>query len=285
MRYIEYHEQRTHGTLDFPFAFYHVNQNHPRYVMPYHWHSESEMIRILSGHFIVTLEEKEYPLHVGDCLYIPSGTLHGGLPNNCCYECLVFNANTIIKETHIGKESLQPLLQEQIALSNYYAADSSDICAVIHSMFNEMQQRKEGYQLKVIGLFYEFLGNIFTNHHYHPVQTQTHMQTKRIQQYKDILSFIAQNYSEDITLDDLANCVHLNSHYFCRIFRELTHQSPMEYLNAYRIEAACEQLSYTNKSITEIAFDCGYHDAGYFIKVFKKLKGITPTQYLHKKYT
>ncbi|MGN0299411.1 MAG: helix-turn-helix domain-containing protein [Lachnospiraceae bacterium] len=285
MRYIEYHERKTHGTLDFPFAFYHVNQHHPRYMMPYHWHSEAELIYILSGEFTVLLDKKEYPLHQGDYLYVPSGTLHGGTPQNCCYECLVFNMESLINETPFAKACLQPFLQNQIEIVNYIPAQSASLCGTLRPLFDEMREKSEGYQLKVLGNFYQFLGNIFTQNYYHPIKPESQTAQKRTQQYKQILTYIGQNYSEDITLEDLAACVHLNSRYFCRMFRELTHQSPIEYLNTYRIEAACEQLSYTDKTITEIAFDCGYHDVGYFIKVFKKIKGLTPTQYLHKKYT
>ena len=70
---------------------------------------------------------------------------------------------------------------------------------------------------------------------------------------KDVLTFIDEHYAEDIRLSDLAACANMNGNYFCRYFRELTHRTPLDYLNYYRVEAACEQLSYTNKTITEIA--------------------------------
>ena len=51
MKYFDYKEQKQHGTFDFPIAFYHVTPEHPRYNMPYHWHTECEIIRILEGEF------------------------------------------------------------------------------------------------------------------------------------------------------------------------------------------------------------------------------------------
>lgn len=47
MKYINYKEERNHGTIDFPIEFYHVTPNHPRYDMSYHWHIEYELIRVL----------------------------------------------------------------------------------------------------------------------------------------------------------------------------------------------------------------------------------------------
>ena len=102
---------------------------------------------------------------------------------------------------------------------------------------------------------------------------------KKITQYKTILAFIEEHYAEKITLDDLAGCVCMNKNYFCKFFCDLTQRSPMEYLNYYRIETACGQLLRSDKTITEVALDCGFSDVSYFIKVFKKYKGVTPSQY------
>jgi AraC-like DNA-binding protein len=60
----------------------------------------------------------------------------------------------------------------------------------------------------------------------------------------------------------------------------MTHRTPIDYLNYYRIERACFKLVSTNLSITEVAFECGFNDLSYFIKTFKKYKAITPKQYL-----
>ena len=64
--------------------------------------------------------------------------------------------------------------------------------------------------------------------------------------------------------------------YFCRFFSEMTHQTPMDYLNRQRIEQSCYELSTTDDSITEIAYRNGFNDLSYFIRTFKKYKGITP---------
>ena len=45
MHYINYRENRQHGTVDFPIEFHHVSINHPQYHMPIHWHIEYEIIR------------------------------------------------------------------------------------------------------------------------------------------------------------------------------------------------------------------------------------------------
>ena len=90
MKYINYREERNHGTIDFPIEFYHVTPNHPRYDMSYHWHIESELIRILKGKLLMSIGENEFTAEAGDLIFIKGGLLHGGTPKDCVYECIVF---------------------------------------------------------------------------------------------------------------------------------------------------------------------------------------------------
>ena len=96
---------------------------------------------------------------------------------------------------------------------------------------------------------------------------------------KNVLTYIRNNYGEPITLDELAAVAGMSPRYFCRAFAALTGRTPIAYLNYYRIECACERLTLTDKSVTEIAFSCGFNDMSYFSRVFKQLKGTTPTAY------
>ena len=49
MHYLDYNEKKQHGTMDFPIEYYHVDEHHPRYNMPFHCHKELEIIRSLEG--------------------------------------------------------------------------------------------------------------------------------------------------------------------------------------------------------------------------------------------
>ena len=68
LQIIDQNEDRPRGTYEFPFEFHHIDQSHPRYVMSYHWHVEYEIIRILTGEFTVTLDEKSFKAVQGDVI-------------------------------------------------------------------------------------------------------------------------------------------------------------------------------------------------------------------------
>ena len=95
----------------------------------------------------------------------------------------------------------------------------------------------------------------------------------------DTLSWIDGHFSEQITLEKLSEISGMNEKYLCRIFKEYTSKTPMNYVNEYRIDNACIQIAKGGRSLTQIAYDCGFNDSGYFTKTFKKYKGITPAEY------
>ena len=98
------------------------------------------------------------------------------------------------------------------------------------------------------------------------------------------IDYIRNNYSQQITLDDLARQVYLSPFYFSHIFREEMNTTFIEYLTMVRIEAAKEKLRETVISVGVIAEQVGYNDVNYFSRVFKKVTGQTPTQYREKMF-
>lgn len=96
---------------------------------------------------------------------------------------------------------------------------------------------------------------------------------------KQAVLYIAENYASPITLEIVANEVHLNPTYFSTIFKQAIGSSFREYLNMVRIEESKRLLSNTDYAIIDIAIATGFEDQSYFSKVFKKYTGLTPKQY------
>ena len=322
MKYIAYKEERKHGTFDFPIEFYHVTPTHPRYEMSYHWHIEYELIRILRGELLMTISEDEFTAGEGDIVFIKGGLLHGGIPRNCLYECLVFNLDSLILSSHAAERLLKKITGDSVsvysifragsapvrktnvqtdspAVRNYGSAQShgnaqehSDVqgnmvpaadsllTEIISNLFGQMRLRREGYELTVIGSLYEFFGYILEHKLYTEGPSIQQRDAQRIEHLKKALEMIENSYSDCLTLDDLASEAGMNSKYFCRYFREMTHRTPIDYLNYYRVEQACFKLATTDESITDVGLSCGFNDVSYFIKMFKKYKGVTPKKYL-----
>lgn len=91
--------------------------------------------------------------------------------------------------------------------------------------------------------------------------------------------YIQNNYSRDISLDDVSRTVNISPYYFSKIFKEETGEGFVEYLTGIRMEKAKELLNTTEYSMKEICSMVGYADPNYFSRSFKKNVGVTPTEY------
>lgn len=103
--------------------------------------------------------------------------------------------------------------------------------------------------------------------------------SNRLNELKDILKFIEQNISQNISIAQLANIMHLSEDRFYHIFKERTGISPTVYILAKRIEKACYYLENTDMKISQIAQECNFCTSSYFTKKFKSIIKITPNQY------
>jgi two-component system response regulator YesN len=92
-------------------------------------------------------------------------------------------------------------------------------------------------------------------------------------------AFIEENYSKDISLDDVSRIVDISSYYFSKLFKEETGENFIEYLTNIRIERAKQLLQNKEVSIKNICVETGYSDPNYFSRIFKKQVGVTPTEY------
>lgn len=280
MQFLDYHESKQHGTYDFPFEFYHVDQNHPQYIMSYHWHVEYELIRVLSGELRVTLNENTIEAKAGDLLFVNSGVLHAAMPAACVYECLVFDMDSFLHSTTVCKTLMQGLSDSTVAIRDYFPPSRTDIREITDRIFETMRDRRPGCELTVFGLFYAFFGLIYQCHDYVRDDQKKGRGYKRLTQMRSVLELIELHYAEPLTLPMLSNAAGMTPKYFCRFFAMMTHRKPMEYLNHYRIEKACYELSVPDASVTDVAYACGFNDLSYFIKTFKRFKGVTPGKYL-----
>jgi AraC-like DNA-binding protein len=95
---------------------------------------------------------------------------------------------------------------------------------------------------------------------------------------KRIYEYVEKNYQNTIDMNAVANVANLTIPAFCNYFKKTVNQTFTDFMNEYRINQACKLLI-TEKSITDICFECGFANASYFSKVFKEIKGKSPMQF------
>lgn len=279
MKLLQYHESRQRGSLDFPLEYHYLEEKHPRYQMPYHWHEEHEILQVRTGEFDLTLDGETVTLHPGDVAFISAGQLHGGIPRNCTYECIVFDMRLLLKCNDHCKQQISDIRHHRLALKPYFPAGNQVIRHTIPPLFDALHSQCVGHELITLGCLFLFFGECYKFSAYRPASPEEG-DGRKVLRLKRVFEIIESDYACHLTLDDLAAAVHMTPKYFCRFFRQATHRTPIDYLNYYRIEIACNQIAATDKTLTETALDTGFSNQNYFIRLFRKYKGITPGQYL-----
>ncbi|GAA4173411.1 MULTISPECIES: GlxA family transcriptional regulator [Sphingobacterium] len=94
--------------------------------------------------------------------------------------------------------------------------------------------------------------------------------------------YIELKYEEKITVEDLANFVNIGRRTFERRFKEATNNTPVEYIQRVRIEAAKKFFEASRKNVSQVMYDVGYTDTKAFRDIFKKITGLTPIEYRNK---
>lgn len=94
--------------------------------------------------------------------------------------------------------------------------------------------------------------------------------------------FIEENYTEKITVDQLADMLAIGRRSFERRFKKATNNTVVEYIQRVKMEAAKRSFETSRKNINEVMFDVGYTDTKAFRTIFKKITGLTPIEYRNK---
>lgn len=94
-----------------------------------------------------------------------------------------------------------------------------------------------------------------------------------------VCSYIEEHFYDSICLSDVAGLVGMSDSAFSHFFKSKTNTTFIDYLNNLRIAKACQLLSETNQTVSEICYNCGFNNMSNFIRMFKKKKQYTPNEY------
>lgn len=280
MKLLDYKENRQRGSEQFPFDFHHFEPGKPHYINTHHWHNELELIHVISGELRVTIDSEEYTGYGGDFFIVNGGALHSTNPTDCVYECLVLEFDKFFRSSQIVRMHLAGYFEGRYQIVPQVPREDQEALLLFERLFSSFLEPTEQLELIVSGLVYLIIALYKKRRYFTPVGDDSLPNLQRTAAIKNVFQYITDNYDKPITLETLSQQAGMSPKYFCRYFKALTDKTPIDYLNSYRIDNACEKLIMTKLSVTEIAYDCGFNDLNYFIRCFKKYKGVSPKKYL-----
>lgn len=247
-----------------------------------HWHTAMEVIIPMENSYDVSVCSKDFHLLPKEILIIPPGEIHSlhapdtGLRYIYLIDISFFNKikNFISIQTlmaqpvYITREShpkiYKNILNQFLEIENEYYDDKEYSEITIYSI--------------LLKIFAELGYNRYNNSELFP-NARNYKKKEYIQKLNIVLDFIDLNYTEDLSLDALADMVGFSKYHFSRLFTEYTGHSFCDYINLRRIKAAESLLTNDDLSITEIAMQSGFSSIATFNRLFKSFKGCSPSEF------
>lgn len=300
-------EKKQHGNYEFPV---HVSsesiQSYEQNSFMWHWHPEIELTWFMSGQMEYDVNDRHYIVSEGQGLFCNSNALHAGYMidgQDCNYLSITFHPRFIY-----GYENsiLQTKYVDFITSNDFWS--SLVLKPEITWQKDIIDNIKEIYQLTVQTASsdgtlnteykntpeqylpsdfsdYEFRVHLLLCNIWHrlylyfvKIAQDSPRPQKHLQRLKDILSYIQEHASEDISLEDISTHAGLCKSECCRFFKKYMRMTIFDYLLSVRIQNSIPYLM-NGENITAIAGLVGFSSPAYYGQIFKRYMGMSPSQY------
>lgn len=240
-----------------------------------HQHTEVELIRVRSGTSNITVNNQEFSLSEGDLLLCQSGSIHfsDSLGAKNVLEFMLFNPSLV--------QSRAAPLQ---LTTQHYTAEKLAKCGMLYAtekLFSEisleLNQKNPFYEKVVQNTLKTYLYKL---QRYFPVASSDAMLSVKNSPFiSEALSYMEAHLSDELTLEEVSASVNIESGYFSRVFKKYIGLNFVKYRNLLRIDTAIKMLQETDKSISDIAFDCGFQNIRTFNRVFAQYTQKSPMEF------
>lgn len=160
--------------------------------------------------------------------------------------------------------------------SPIYRCGKKEQAVLLENELLTLAKNKKASSLYQIGHLYLFLDQLIQSS-----ASQKEMTEGKLKDFyvREAVTFIEQNCSQPITIEDIAGFCNLNRSYLGKIFRESMNQTLQQFLIYFRMNKAAEMLKFSDMSINEIGRSVGYPNQLHFSRAFKKTYGTSPSQW------
>ncbi len=228
-----------------------------------HFHKNHEFIHVTKGFCSVKAGEKQFELLQGDTMLISPNVIHSFKVDKTSEIWIgVFSSDFI---------SLFAKKNAGISYSPFTCDKGLDM------FFNQNLFNTDVYDIYILKSALYALCS----------QCKKHAKVLEISETNDrstdILTYISDNFTNDITLESTAKAFGYEPHYFSKLFHDMFSVNFRDMINSLRIEKACELLEKTDMSVTDVALNSGFKSIRSFNRIFRCLCGKTPTEYCKDK--
>ncbi len=245
----------------------HINLTQRATDYPARFHKQLEIAFVESGVLEVSIDNVPYVLNEGDLYVVFPNLLHAGKKSDrTTISIAIVDAEYCAPytETLCHSKPTMPVLRKN---------EFSPIVYTIMTRTSEIASSDQPYkQNMLIGYLNALLGEVIQ----HLTLTRRDSDNDLIQQ---LILYFLDNYTKDITLDDVAHALNYSKYYISHVIGDTFGTNFRPLINSYRVSMAQSLLLSTNKSVGEIAYECGFKNQSSFNRIFLSHTGSTPSAF------
>ncbi|MBR2972711.1 MAG: helix-turn-helix domain-containing protein [Clostridia bacterium] len=274
-----------------------MSNEFPDYIGVVHTHKYIEVVYIISGNATHEIDGKKYSAGRGDLFIINKDTPHAfyygeGKEPFVAYDLMFTPEFFGSSKNEYG--ALEDLTDSFMFYSLFngqksfvpYLSVSGSTYTIFGELFNKMylehRGRQKGYNDIIRAYLLELIITIFRMED-DAVKTVSGGYGKRAVSF--VTEYIKKNYASALSVQEIADKVYMSRDYLGRIFRAETGMTVSAMIQKVRIERVCTLLSTTERTVADIAEECGFDDMKFFYTVFKKHMCVLPGDYRSKTRT
>lgn len=291
--YSDYKEIYEHANEDYPLGVYYLEPEESFIQsVNWHWHDEIQIDIVREGHALYTFSDHELVVRTSDAIIIKSNVVHSikSMGPSCKIISLIFSPSLLFPDSSPYTKStyLAPFnnTTDKYQVFGHHDRIGKTIISYLEDIIDYNLSKEFGYEIltksALCQLWYTLIKDLPRSSTKPIRDNREPKPSPDDERIKDALTFIANNYSDNIALEDIADSIHISKSECCRLFKRSIDMSPFEYLKRYRILKACDTMlknQRNDESISVLANNVGFNNASYFNKVFKEYMGCTPSEY------
>ncbi len=272
-------------STDSSFPFFIQFGHHEDYMYVHSHQDFSELVVVLEGSATHMVDDEELMIKKGDVFVINNGTRHG-YKNLIDFKIcnIMFDFDYMFSDHPDLKTSaafhtlfvVEPNFKERKFSSRTKLNDEElkKFTVRLKHMSDEYALRKTGYRSYLQSEFVELSIELIRK-----FERFECIGDSNISGIACVAAEIEKHFDRDYTVEDLAKMAGISVRHFTRVFSQTYNMPVTRYLETVRMNNAKLLLRSSSKSVTEIAYECGFSDNNYFARRFKALYQITPTAY------
>ncbi len=277
-------ELTTFGSSLFPSACYEDRLRSDD--LPWHWHDEWEVIRVVEGAADIKAGNNSYIIPEGSGIFLNSGVLHsiGNARKEISrLHSVIFHPRLIGggQDTVYWQKYIHPFCQNTQIDSVYLEQKvgwQRELLDTLEKGWELHMSEEYGYEFLIRSHMSHILYELITRNPSSSVKTSAKF-LRNGERMKLMLEYIHKNYPDVITIEQIASSASVSVSEALRCFRSSIGRTPVQYLKHFRIHQAGKLLETTDYKIVDIGIRCGFSEMSYFAKSFRTVYGCTPSEY------